>query len=41
MRKIFEGVRDHPFSTYAKFSEKRSCAYQGVSNVSFSESFAY
>ena len=36
---------DHPFSTYAKFSEKllfltpliltRMCAYQGVRNVSF------
>ena len=46
---------DHPFSTYAKLSEKltlpadtrtcvpvhvRTCAYQGVRNVSFSESFA-
>ena len=40
----------HPFSTYAKFSEKltcltplirtRTCAYQEVRNVSFSENFA-
>ena len=44
-------IRDHSFSTYAKFSEKtnvsyplirtRTCAYQGVRNVSFSENFAY
>ena len=45
-------LKDHPFSTYAKPSEKltfltswyahvRTCAYQGVRNVSFSESFAY
>ena len=44
-------VMDHPFSTYAKFSEKtniscrlirtRTCAYQGVRNVSFSENFAF
>ena len=39
--------REHLFSTYAKFSEKliflnpRTCAYQGVRNVSFSENFAY
>ena len=41
----------HPFSAYAKFSEKltfltslirtRTCAYQGVRNVSFSENVAY
>ena len=41
-----------PFSKYAKFSEKltfltpcfaheRTCAYQGVRIVSFSENFAY
>ena len=43
-------VRGHPFSTYAKFSGKltflnpirtRTCAYQGVRNVSFPENFAY
>ena len=44
-------LRDHSFSTYAKFSEKtnishplirtRTCAYQGERNVSFSENFAY
>ena len=53
--------RDHSFSTYAQFSQKRTlsprtyisfpmyvqffpprtCAYQGVSNVSFSENFVY
>ena len=43
--------RGHPLSTYAKFSEKtdisntlirtRTCAYQGVRNVSFSENVAY
>ena len=41
---------NHSFSTYAQFSEKltfltlirtRTCAYQGVRNVSFSENFAY
>ena len=41
---------DHLFSTFAKFSDKtnisyplirtRTCAYQGVKNVSFSENFA-
>ena len=37
----------HTFSTYAKFSEKltfpttRTCAYQEVRNVSFSENFVY
>ena len=58
------GLWYHPFSAYAKFSEKltfitpwyaharktnisyplirtRSCAYQGLRNVSFSENFAY
>ena len=30
---------DHSFSTYAKFSENLTCAYQGVRNVSFSENF--
>ena len=40
----------HPFSTYAKFSENltiltplirtRTCAYQGVKNVSFSVNVA-
>ena len=46
-------VRDHPFSTSAKFFEKltflyllirirtRTCAYQEVKNVSFSRNFAY
>ena len=44
-------IRDHPFGTYAKISKKltfltplirtRTCAYQGVKNVSFSENFAY
>ena len=42
--------RDHSFTTYAKFSEKltfltpirtRTCAYQGVRNVGFSENFTY
>ena len=39
-------IRDHSFSTYAKFSEKltfldvRTRAHQEV-NVSFSENFAY
>ena len=45
------GFRGHPFSTYTKFSEKlifltplirtRTCTYQGVRNVTFSENFAY
>ena len=26
---------DHSFSTYARISKKRSCAYQGVRNFSF------
>ena len=44
-------ARNHSFSTYEKFSEKltflnplirtRTCAYQRVRNVSFSENFAY
>ena len=44
-------LRSHPFSIYAKFSEKltflipliqtRTCAYRVVRNVSFSEDFAY
>ena len=35
--------RVHPFSTYAKFSEKltRTCEYQGVRNVGFSENIPY
>ena len=40
--------RGHPLSMYAKFSEKltflipwRTCAYQGVKNVGFSENFVY
>ena len=40
-------IGDHSFCTFAKFSEKltflnllRTCAYQGVRNVSFSEDFA-
>ena len=32
-------ARGHPLSTYAKFSEKLT--YQGFTNVSFSENFAY
>ena len=42
---------DHSFSTFAKFFQKnniyyplickRTCAYQGVRNVTFSENFAY
>ena len=38
-----EYERGHPFSTYAKFFQKltfRTCAYQGVRNISFSENFA-
>ena len=35
-------LRVHSFSTHAKFSEKLTfLAYQGVRNVSFSESFWY
>ena len=43
-------LREYSFSTYAKFSEKltffplirsRTCVYQGLKNVSFSENFAY
>ena len=44
-------TRDHPFSTYAKFSEKLTFVtpryahvrvrIMGVRNVSFSENFAY
>ena len=41
-------IRDYSFSTYPKLSKKnisypltRTCAYQSVSNVSFSENFAY
>ena len=47
----FNDIWDHPFSKYAKFSEKtnisyplilsRICAYQGVRNVSSSEKFKY
>ena len=33
--------RGHPFSTYEKFSEKLTFAYQGVRNISFSGNFAY
>ena len=33
--------RDYLFSTYAKFSEKTNCAYQGVKSVNFLENFAY
>ena len=44
---------NHSFTTYAKFLEKltflisyllihtRSCAYQGIRNVTFTENFAY
>ena len=32
--------RGHSLSTYATFST-RTCAYQGVRDVSFSENFAY
>ena len=51
LNSISNEVRDHLFSTNAKFFEKltflnplirtRSCAYQGVRKVSFSENFAY
>ena len=34
-------IRDQSFSTYAKLKKKRTCAYQGVKNVSFSDIFAY
>ena len=41
-------VSDHSFSTFAKFTDisyplirTRTCPYQGVRNVSFSENFAY
>ena len=34
-------VRGHPFSTYAKFSEKLTWGGGGVRNFSFSESFEY
>ena len=45
----FHHLRDHPYSTYAKFSKNisypliriRTWAYQGVRKVSFSENFAY
>ena len=33
-------IKDHLFSTYAKFSEKLT-AYQGVKTVCFSENIAY
>ena len=46
---FWAGLRGHPFSTYAKFFEKKkhfltlkrtsTCAYQGVRNVSFFEKF--
>ena len=40
-----EAAWGHPYSTYAKFSEKITfltpCAYQGVRNANFSENFAY
>ena len=49
---LFIFIRSHSFSTYAKFYKKlscplpsairtRMCAYQGVRNGSFSESFTY
>ena len=34
-------IWDHPFSTYAKFSEKLTFLIPWVRNVSFSENFAY
>ena len=50
-RKTLRRVRDYPFRMHAKFSEKltfltllirtRTCAYQGVRNVRFSQNFAY
>ena len=44
-----EGIfsRDHLFSTYAKTNiyylmiRSRTCVYQGVRNVNFSENFVY
>ena len=33
-------IRDNLFSTFANFSEKRACAYQGVRSVSFPENIA-
>ena len=49
--KSYGKLRGHPLSTYVKFSEQltfltplirtRTCAYQGVRNVNFSENFAY
>ena len=33
-------IRGHPLSTYAKFSKEHTCAYLGVRNVNFSETFA-
>ena len=48
LKTLFVLERGHPFSKYTKFSEKltflaptRTCAYQGVRNVSVSENFAY
>ena len=50
VQKFNDFIGDHSFSTFAKFSEKlnisyplipaRTCAYQGVRNVSFSGNFA-
>ena len=51
--KVFTSLWGHSFNTYAKFFEKltfltppslmhrQTCAYQGLRNVSFPESFAY
>ena len=44
-RSLIRNEWGHPLSTYAKLSKKltflRTCAYQGVRNVGFSENFAY
>ena len=43
--KNMQSLSNPPFTLvwdrYATFSEKRTCAYQGVRNVSFSENFLY
>ena len=52
-QKATERIRNHSFSSYAKFLEKvifltpwyarstRTCVYHGVKNSSFSENFAF
>ena len=43
MDSSFDPKRGHPFSRYENFPKNyvRTCTYQGVRNVSFSENFAY